>query len=159
MNMTPGQVVVNEGPQWNLAEGVALCVAIQNLPSQKFHCHPALTGGLLYKQGPRKDCDIVIYQRGDVNGKREPIDWPGLWAALEGIGLRLIQDYGYVKKCLYQGKPKAAATTAKAKPPARLLRRLQPYEATFLAQPCLALGAQRRTPWPAVVAVVAPHIA
>lgn len=90
--------------QWTLQEGVALCRAIQELPSEKFHCHPALTGGLLYKDGPRKDCDIVIYQRGDTGGEREPIDWTGLWAALEGIGLLLLHDHGYVKKCVYRGQ-------------------------------------------------------
>lgn len=89
---------------WTLQEGIDLCTAIHNLPVQKFNCHPALTGGLLYKTGPRKDCDIVIYQRGDVDGKREPIDWGGLWAALQGIGLCIINDFGYVKKCMYQGK-------------------------------------------------------
>ena len=90
--------------KWELTEALALCAAIHALPSEKFHCHPALTGGLLYKSGPRKDCDIVIYQRGDVNGERLPIDWTGLWPALEGIGLMLVMDYGYVKKCLYKGK-------------------------------------------------------
>lgn len=92
----------NDTP-WGLAKAIALCTAIQNLPSQDFSCHPALTGGLLYKEGLRKDCDIVIYQRGDKDGKRDPIDWPGLWAALEGIGLLLENDFGYVKKCRYEG--------------------------------------------------------
>jgi hypothetical protein len=91
-------------PAWSLQQGIDLCTAIHNLPAQQFNCHPALTGGLLYKTGPRKDCDIVIYQRGDVGGKREPIDWGGLWAALRGIGLCLINDFGYVKKCTYHGK-------------------------------------------------------
>lgn len=96
---------VEAPPQvWTLEEGVALCTAIHQLPSQKFNCHPALTGGLLYKQGPRKDCDLVIYQRGDVDGKREPIDWSGLWAALAGIELHMVHDFGYVKKCTYRGK-------------------------------------------------------
>ncbi len=90
--------------QWSLQEGLALCTAIHELPSQKFHCHPALTGGLLYKHGLRKDCDIVIYQRGDVNGERKPIDWTNLWVALDAIGLKLITDFGYVKKCRYHGK-------------------------------------------------------
>lgn len=90
--------------EWTLQDGVALCTLIQDLPSQKFHCHPALTGGLLYKQPPRKDCDIVIYQRGDTGGERQPIDWPGLWAALQEIDLLLIHDHGYVKKCTYKGR-------------------------------------------------------
>lgn len=91
--------------KWTLEQAVALCTKIHELPSQKFNCHPALTGGLLYKQGPRKDCDIVIYQRGDEDGERKPINWVGLWEAFEGIGLRMIQDYGYVKKGIYNGKP------------------------------------------------------
>jgi hypothetical protein len=91
-------------PTWTLDEGLALCRKIQELPSQQFSCHPALTGGLLYKDGPRKDCDIVIYQRGDVGGKRDPIDWKGFWKAAQTIGLEMLNDFGYVKKCFYQGK-------------------------------------------------------
>lgn len=90
--------------KWTLDEGIALCKLIHELPAQKFNCHPALTGGLLYKDGPRKDCDIVIYQRGDTNGSRPPIDWDGLWAALAKVGLYMVCDYGYVKKCAFFGK-------------------------------------------------------
>jgi hypothetical protein len=93
----------NDNP-WILQEAIDLCTAIHNLPAQKFNCHPALTGGLLYKTGPRKDCDIVIYQRGDVDGKREPINWDGLWLALGEIGVFMNRDHGYVKKCTYRGK-------------------------------------------------------
>jgi hypothetical protein len=95
---------VSDAAPWTLADALALCTAIHNLPSEKFHCHPALTGGLLYKTGPRKDCDIVIYQRGDVGGERQPIDWSGFWLAAQSVGLQLIHDYGYVKKCDYHGK-------------------------------------------------------
>lgn len=90
---------------WTQREAIELCTAIHNLPAQQFHCHPALTGGLLYKEGPRKDCDIVIYQRGDTKGVRPGIDWPGLWAALETIGVYLVKDCGYVKKCQWRGAP------------------------------------------------------
>ncbi len=90
---------------WDLAEALALCTAIHEMPCQEFNCHPALTGGLLYKQGRRKDCDIVIYQRGDVDGKREPIKWAELWVALhEKVGLDILSDFGYVKKCVWRGK-------------------------------------------------------
>ena len=101
------QSTVPEGfvpTEWTLQDGIDLCTAIQNLPSEMFHCHPALTGGLLYKQPPRKDCDIVIYQRGDTGGERQPINWLGLWTALQDIDLWLIHDFGYVKKCRYKGK-------------------------------------------------------
>lgn len=79
--------------QWILPEALELCTLIQSI-SPAFNCHPALTGGLLYKTGPRKDCDIVIYQRGDVDGKREPINWEGLWVALAFAGLDMLHDYG-----------------------------------------------------------------
>lgn len=88
---------------WTTSEGVELCKLIQNV-SPKFNCHPALTGGLLYKDGPRKDCDIVIYQRGETGGERKDIEWEGLWESLGTIGLKLVKDHGYVKKCEYQGK-------------------------------------------------------
>jgi len=94
---------VTEKPQWVLAEAIELCTLIQSV-SPAFSAHPALTGGLLYKTGPRKDCDIVIYQRGDSNGERKPIDWGGLWEALEGVGLTLTEDFGYCKKCRWRGK-------------------------------------------------------
>lgn len=105
MNIPAAMVEVDIVPPfWSLQDGVDLCTAIHNLPAEKFNCHPALTGGLLYKTGLRKDCDIVIYQRGDVDGKREPINWSGLWEALGAIGLYLNNDFGYVKKCTYRGK-------------------------------------------------------
>lgn len=88
---------------WVLSDAIELCTLIQSV-SQKFNCHPALTGGLLYKTGRRKDCDIVIYQRGDTDGVRPPILWEGLWAALEKLGLFMDADYGYVKKCKWNGK-------------------------------------------------------
>lgn len=94
---------MSDKPMWTQAEGVWLCKVIQEV-SPAFHCHPALTGGLLYRDGPRKDCDIVIYQRGDTNGVRHPINWEGLWAALAMLGLTLDNDFGYVKKCTYDGK-------------------------------------------------------
>lgn len=88
---------------WSVTEAVELCTLIQSV-SPNHNCHPALTGGLLYKTGLRKDCDIVIYQRGDTDGVRPPINWDGLWFDLVKIGLDMNVDYGYVKKCVWRGK-------------------------------------------------------
>jgi hypothetical protein len=88
---------------WTLAEAIELCTLIEGV-SPPYHAHPALTGGLLYKTGPRKDCDIVIYQHGEHDGLRPGIDWDGLWRAFDSIGLALQTDYGYCKKCLWRGK-------------------------------------------------------
>lgn len=95
---------LNPQTAWTLEMGIKLCTEIQKW-SPLYHCHPALTGGLLYKIGLRKDCDIVIYQRGDTNGVRHPINWTGLWDCLaQHVGLSMLHDYGYVKKCEWLGK-------------------------------------------------------
>lgn len=60
----------------------------------------ALTGGLLYKDGIRKDCDILFYR----HQPNEPIDRDGLEKALVGIGFVLQKDYGRIYKALYKGK-------------------------------------------------------
>ena len=90
---------------WTIEEGLALCREIANI-SQQFHCHPALTGGLLYKEGKRKDCDIVIYRRGGEPGQdeRPEIDWIGLYSELEKLGLVLRKDLGRCKKFFYRNK-------------------------------------------------------
>lgn len=88
---------------WTIDEAREVCKLINSV-SLPFNCHPALTGGLLYKDGLRKDCDIVIYQRGDTKGVKSEIDWVGLWSALKNVGITLETDYGYCKKCLWKGK-------------------------------------------------------
>jgi hypothetical protein len=88
---------------WSIDEAREVCKLINSI-SLPYNCHPALTGGLLYKDGPRKDCDIVMYQRGDTKGAKSEIDWVGLWAALKNVGITLERDYGYCKKCLWKGK-------------------------------------------------------
>ena len=88
---------------WTIDEAREVCKLINSV-SLPFNCHPALTGDLLYKDGPRKDCDIVIYQRGDTKGVKADIDWVGLWVALKNVGIELRWDYGYCKKCLWKGK-------------------------------------------------------
>lgn len=67
---------------WTLTEAVELCTKIEEYcPS--YGCHVALTGGTLYKSGPRKDCDILFYPiRPDPE-----IDFDGLWHMLRKLGL------------------------------------------------------------------------
>jgi hypothetical protein len=88
---------------WTIEEARELCTLINSV-SYEFNCHPALTGGLLYKDGPRKDCDVVIYQRGDTKGVHTRIDWEGLWKALDVLGIEKLYDFGYCKKCMWKGK-------------------------------------------------------
>jgi len=52
---------------WTREEGIALCKAIEPIVAT-FGCHIALTGGLLYKDGKRKDCDLIVYRAGQDFG-------------------------------------------------------------------------------------------
>lgn len=84
---------------WNQSDAVELCKAIEAI-CPKFGCHVALTGGLLYKDGPRKDCDILFYRIRQV----EEIDKDGLWSALEEIGFSEKSGFGWCHKAEYCGR-------------------------------------------------------
>jgi hypothetical protein len=86
---------------WNLEEAVAFCRAVEAVAPQ-FGAHVALTGGTLYCDGPRKDCDIVLYR---IRERETPIDFDGLFAALIPLGAEFVKDYGWCKKIKWNGKP------------------------------------------------------
>ena len=85
---------------WTRNDAIALCILVEQI-CPKFGCHVALTGGLLYKVGPRKDCDLLFYRIREV----EAIDKDGLWAALSDIGLEETDGFGWCHKATFQGKP------------------------------------------------------
>lgn len=86
-------------PKWTQSEALALCVLVEQV-APDCGCHVALTGGLLYKDGPRKDCDLLFYRI-----RQEPtINMDALWLALEAIGIELQSGFGWVYKAAYQGK-------------------------------------------------------
>lgn len=62
-------------------------------------CHVALTGGTLYKEGERKDIDILFYRVRQA----WQIDIKSLIADLAAIGLRVERDCGFVIKARWQG--------------------------------------------------------
>lgn len=83
----------------SLDRAVEICKTLEEVVPQ-FGCHVALTGGCLYKDGYRKDLDIVLYRI----RQSEKIDTQGLWPALESRGLKLIKDHGWCAKCeLFDG--------------------------------------------------------
>lgn len=86
-------------PNWTQAEAIELCVKIEAI-CPKFGCHVALTGGLLYREGPRKDLDILFYRIRQV----ERIDIDGLFGALDGIGLVEHSGFGWCHKATFNGK-------------------------------------------------------
>jgi hypothetical protein len=79
---------------WSQQEAIALCREIEGV-CPEFGCHVALTGGCLYKDGFRKDLDLLFYRI-----RQEPlIDQDGLFAKLEGLfGLKFERGFGWCFK-------------------------------------------------------------
>ncbi len=84
--------------QWTREEAITLCVMVE-MVCPPFGVHVALTGGLLYKVGPRKDCDLVFYR---IRQCKE-IDFNGLFQALEGIGFSQPIGFGWIFKSQFRG--------------------------------------------------------
>jgi hypothetical protein len=104
------QSIVDGRAQWQLDDAMRLSRLVEGV-CPEFGCHVALTGGLLYKDGPRKDCDLLFYR---IRQTPE-IDILGLWGALEGVGLLLVKDFGWCVKfrwgnlpvdCFFPERPK-----------------------------------------------------
>lgn len=85
---------------WQRFEALKMCREIEAV-CPPFGCHVALTGGLLYKHGPRKDCDILFYRIRQV----EKINLEGLWLALEGIRFYKLSGFDWCYKAMYENKP------------------------------------------------------
>jgi len=86
---------------WTRDEAIELCRAIEEV-CPAFGCHVALTGGLLYRYGDRKDADILFYRVRQV----AEIDVDGLFAALAAIGVERVgkPSVSWVVKARWRGK-------------------------------------------------------
>lgn len=84
---------------WTQEEAIRLATTIEKIAPQ-YGAHIALTGGLLYKQGPRKDCDFLFYRIRQV----ESIQVDPLFAALKKIGVVKVGGWGWCHKATYKGK-------------------------------------------------------
>lgn len=89
---------------WTQAEAVALATKIESFcPTVGFHV--GLTGGLLYKEGLRKDCDLIFYQiRQDKQETEAPADKDMLLKLLMRNRIDVVRDHGFVVKCKYNYK-------------------------------------------------------
>jgi len=84
---------------WTQREAIELCREIEAV-CPPHGCHVALTGGLLYKDGDRKDCDLLFYRI-----RQAPdIDMDALWEALIKIGCTEPTGFGWCYKTTFQGK-------------------------------------------------------
>ena len=79
------------------ADGIELCKLIHQKITGYF---PALTGGLLYKDGDRKDIDIVLYRHRQNIESFETCELEGQLAT---IGIHVVGVYGFVTKAKWNG--------------------------------------------------------
>jgi hypothetical protein len=89
-----------EGKPWTRDAALELCRIVERIAPQ-FGAHIGLTGGLLYKDGPRKDCDILIYRIRQA----ERIDHEGLFDALATVGVQKKSGFGWCHKAEWRGMP------------------------------------------------------
>ena len=90
---------MSETLTWTLNDAVALCCAIEQV-CPPHGCHVALTGGTLYKDGPRKDLDLLFYR---IRQTPE-IDMDGLWEALSRVGIERKSGFGWCYKAEFRGR-------------------------------------------------------
>lgn len=83
----------------SMSDGIELCKILYSRLS-KVGIFPALTGGLLYKEGNRKDIDIVLYRHRQDLAHFETIEFSEL---LEECGLYDIKTFGFVTKAKWRG--------------------------------------------------------
>ena len=84
---------------WTQEQAIRLCREIEEI-CPVFGCHVALTGGTLYRDGERKDCDILFYRIRQAPG----IDARGLFDALSTIGVMKTTGFGWCVKATYEGR-------------------------------------------------------
>ena len=82
-----------------IQDGIDLCRLIfDNARSAGYF--PALTGGLLYKDGERKDIDIVLYRH---RQKLSSFTNQDFIPSLLSLGVTIISTHGFVTKCEWKG--------------------------------------------------------
>ena len=83
----------------NQEKAIKLCAKLYEVLSP-LGFYPALTGGCLYKEGERKDCDVVIFRNRQAHCGVELKD---LEPVLRLAGFTDFHHYGFVTKCMYLG--------------------------------------------------------
>lgn len=83
--------------KWLLEDALFLCRKLEEI-APRFGAHVALTGGCLYKDGLRKDVDIMFYR---IRG--QAIDITGLLNAIESdksLSIMVNAQYGWLHKAV-----------------------------------------------------------
>lgn len=82
---------------WTRSEAARLCRRLETF-APDFGAHVALTGGTLYKDGPRKDVDIVVYRI-----QQRALDRKGFIERLRREGFDILGEYGWLQKVATPG--------------------------------------------------------
>lgn len=86
-----------------LQDGLDLCKEL-NRVLRPIGFFPALTGGLVYKEGKRKDIDIVIYRHRQLNPIMPELDSHNkIVKALNSVGVTIYCCYGFCTKARWNG--------------------------------------------------------
>lgn len=80
-------------------DGIELCKILYDKLSP-IGFYPALTGGLIYKDGPRKDIDIVIFRN---RQEHDGFETAQLFDELASVGVDIIDTFGFVTKAEWKG--------------------------------------------------------
>lgn len=99
---TPSKEPKREGqPVWNLRAALELCSMIEHHP-KRGDFHVALTGGCLYRDGYRKDLDLLFYAHEDVELNENFLTK----FLTQNIGMVKVRKCNeWVTKYTYEGKP------------------------------------------------------
>lgn len=88
---------------WTQQEAIDLCIKLESI-APKYGYHVALTGGCLYKDGPRKDLDIVFYDIRNSKSKFLPLlDFQK--ALYTELGILCNLKRGFINKATLSSKP------------------------------------------------------
>jgi len=84
---------------WNTEDAIKLCRKLEII-APEFGAHIALTGGRLYKDGERKDVDIMVYRI-----RQAPqVDKAGFFKKInELFDIDWIDDFGWCNKAKLNG--------------------------------------------------------
>tara|TARA_R110000822_G_scaffold147071_3_gene286125 strand:+ start:1080 stop:1451 length:372 start_codon:yes stop_codon:yes gene_type:complete len=97
--LTAPQNTINQPKMADQQDGIWLCEGLHEILHLSGY-YPALTGGLLYKEGNRKDIDIVIFRhRQNV----EQFEMQDIERFLVRAGLSELKYYGFVTKAKWNG--------------------------------------------------------
>lgn len=96
---TLASLAPDSSQQWTLEQAAEVCRIVESI-APDYGAHVALTGGTLYKDGFRKDVDILFY----TIRQRDAIDEQGLINALRELGFFIGKQYGWVLKANWRGK-------------------------------------------------------